>query len=99
MASYYHRKNGTYCVRVYVGMKDGKEILVSKTYRPVPGMAASRVRKDVQKFAKAFEAMVRAGDFIPGVTKIEQDPMTALMTVSEFAEKQRHFSADCGILG
>ncbi len=86
MASYYQRKNGTYCVRVYVCMKDGKEILVSKTYRPVPGMSASRVRKDVQKFAKAFEAMVRAGDYIPGA-KFEVDEGNGWMKISEFAAK------------
>lgn len=42
MASYYKRDNGTYCVRVSNGMKNGKQELISTTYKPLKITAKRR---------------------------------------------------------
>mgnify|MGYP005746780827 CR=1 FL=1 len=43
MASYYRRRNGTYCVRVSNGCKDGKQELLSATYKPPKRHAAELI--------------------------------------------------------
>ena len=67
MANYYKRKNGTYCVRVSNGMKDGKQELLSATYRPKKGMTPAQEKKGVEEFAALFEAAVHSGSYIPGM--------------------------------
>ena len=86
MASIYQRANGTYCVRVYAGIKFGVQKIVSKTYFPPPGMPKSRIEKDLQKFAREFEYMVHAGKFIPGMKISRKDTRSCYMTVGQFAE-------------
>ena len=66
MASYYRRKNGTYCIRVSNGKPGGKQELVSTTYKPPQGLSASAAEKGAKEFAELFEAAVHNGMFTPG---------------------------------
>lgn len=67
MANTYMRANGTYCVRVSNGRKNGKQALVSATYHPLPGATAAQTKKGLQEFAALFEAAVHSGKYRPGV--------------------------------
>ena len=67
MASLYKRPNGTYCVRVADGRKDGKPHIVSATYKPPAGLTAAQEKKGAKQFADLFEAAVRNGVYVPGV--------------------------------
>ena len=66
MASYYRRQNGTYCVRVSNGCKDGKQELISTTYKPPKGLTEKQIQRGVKEFAELFEASVHNGLYIPG---------------------------------
>lgn len=66
MASYYKRRNGTYCVRVSNSWKDGKQELISKTYRPPVGAIPLAIEKGVKEFAQLLEEAVHNGIYIPG---------------------------------
>lgn len=48
MASIYKRKNGTYCIRVSNGMKDGKQELISATYKPPTDITPVAEAKEVK---------------------------------------------------
>lgn len=84
MASIYRRENGTYCVRVYYGVHNGVQKVVSKTYTPPKGMTQKAIEKDLQRFAKRFEEMVHSGEFVPGAEIKMQDTRSAYMTVAQF---------------
>ena len=66
MASYYRRQNGTYCVRVSNGCKDGKQELISATYKPPTGYTEKQIQRGVKEFAELFEAAVHGGFFVSG---------------------------------
>ena len=66
MANYYRGKTGTYCVRVSNGMKDGRQELVSETYKPPAGATKAMIEKGVREFAALFEAAVHNGLYVPG---------------------------------
>ena len=84
MASYYKRKNGTYCVRVSNGTKNGKQELVSATYKPPTGISLEREEKEAAHFANLFEAAVHSGIYVPGM-KTKSTGTNALgLTVGEF---------------
>ena len=89
MASYYKRKNGTYCVRVSNGMKDGKQELISATYKPPIGITAAQEEREVKHFADLFEAAVHNGVYIPGMKTQSMKTNAFGMTVGEFIE--RHY--------
>ena len=89
MASYYKRKNGTYCVRVSNGMKDGKQELISATYKPPIGITAAQEEREVKHFADLFEAAVHNGVYIPGMKTQSTQTNAFGMTVGEFIE--RHY--------
>ena len=84
MASIYQRANGTFCVRVYYGVRNGVQKVVSKTYYPPDGMSPSMMKKDLNRFAKNFEAMVRSGEYVPGALEQRQDTRSVYMTLGEF---------------
>lgn len=84
MASYYRRKNGTYCVRVSNGTKDGKQELVSTTYKPPKGFTEKEIQRGVKEFAELFEASVHNGLYTPG-QRNKQVINTFGMTVRTFA--------------
>ena len=84
MASYYKRKNGTYCVRVSNGMKNGKQELISATYKPPVGITATQEEKEVKQFADLFEAAVHNGVYIPGMKTKSTQTNAFGLTVGEF---------------
>lgn len=84
MASYYRRKNGTYCVRVSNGCKDGKQELISATYKPPKDFTERETQRGVREFAKLFEASVHNGLYVHGKRgENTVDPFG--MTVGTFA--------------
>ena len=84
MASYYKRKNGTYCVRVSNGMKNGKQELISATYKPPVGITAAQEEKEIKQFADLFEAAVHNGVYIPGMKTKSTQTNAFGLTVGEF---------------
>ena len=84
MASYYKRKNGTYCVRVSNGMKNGKQELISATYKPPVGITAAQEEKEIKQFADLFEAAVHNGVYIPGMKTRSTRTNAFGLTVGEF---------------
>ena len=84
MASYYKRKNGTYCVRVSNGMKNGKQELISATYKPPVGITAAQEEKEIKQFADLFEAAVHNGVYIPGMKTRSTQTNAFGLTVGEF---------------
>ena len=66
MASYYRRRNGTYCVRVSNGCKDGKQELLSATYRPPKGVREREIQRGVKEFAELLPST--AGFMFPAGT-------------------------------
>ena len=89
MASYYKRKNGTYCVRVSNGMKNGKQELISATYKPPVGITAAQEEREAKHFADLFEAAVHNGVYIPGMKTQATQTNAFGLTVGEFIE--RHY--------
>ncbi len=87
MASYYKRKNGTYCVRVSNGMKNGKQELISATYKPPVGITATQEEKEVKQFADLFEAAVHNGVYIPGMKTKSTQTNAFGLTVGEFVDQ------------
>ncbi len=87
MASYYKRRNGTYCVRVSNGWKDGKQELISTTYRPPVGATPSAMERGVKEFAQLFEAAVHNGIYISGEKQKSSDISPLGMSVGEFVKK------------
>ena len=84
MASYYKRKNGTYCVRVSHGMKNGRQNLVSTTYKPPAGITAAQEKKEVKRFADLFEAAVHSGVYVPGMKAQSTQTNSFGWTIQEF---------------
>ena len=87
MASYYRRKNGTYCIRVSNGKPGGKQELVSTTYKPPQGLSASAAEKGAKEFAELFEAAVHNGMFTPGRKQRVEQINPFGVTLSDFIEQ------------
>ena len=90
MASYYKRKNGTYCVRVSHGMKNGRQNLISTTYKPPVGITAAQEKKEVKRFADLFEAAVHSGVYVPGMKAQSTQTNSFGWTIQEFI-RQHYF--------
>lgn len=86
MATYYKRKNGTYCVRVSNGLVGGRQQLVSATYRPMPGMSKTAMLCDLKEFCQRFEKAVHNGIFVPGGKRQIIDNSLAEMKLEDFIE-------------
>lgn len=84
MASYYKRKNGTYCVRVSNGLIGGRQQLVSATYRPMPGMSKAAMISDLQEFSRKFEKAVHDGVYVPGMRRQIVAPFFTEMPLERF---------------
>ena len=87
MASYYRRKNGTYCIRVSNGKPGGKQVLVSTTYKPPKGLSASAAEKGAKEFADLFEAAVHNGLYTPGRKEKTEKINPFGVTLSDFVKK------------
>ena len=79
------RKNGTFCVRVSNGRKNGKQVLISATYHPLPGATAAQTQKGLKEFAALLEAAVHSGQYHPGVDV--QKCLCEDLTVAEYAPR------------
>ncbi len=86
MASYYKRKNGSYCIRVSNGRKGGKQELVGTTYYPPDGLSAKATEKAVIEYAAMFESAVREGVFVSGKPVKPSSGMLGI-TLSEFVNE------------
>ena len=84
MASISKRKNGSYCIRVSNGSRNGKQDFVCTTYYPPKELTEKAARKSANDFASLFETAVRTGTYVPGDQK-NTSPLG--MTVSEFIVK------------
>ena len=52
------KKDGTcsYCIRVSNGYdREGRQVLVNRTFTPPPGMTGKKLEKELQRQADAFE--------------------------------------------
>ena len=87
MASYYRRKNGTFCIRVSNGKPGGKQELVSTTYKPPQGLSASAAEKGAKEFAELFEAAVHNGMFTPGRKQRVEQINPFGITLADFIEQ------------
>ena len=67
MANITKKPNGTYLIRVYNGVKNGKQDVVSKIYKPDPNSSPKAQRKETEDFATLFEAYVHNGQYVSGV--------------------------------
>lgn len=72
------RKRGeTYQIRVSSGYdSSGKQIIKTKTWKPLPGMTPKQIEKELSKQAVLFEQQVETGQFLDGT-----------ITLAEFADK------------
>lgn len=84
MASYYRRKNGTFCIRVSNGKPGGKQVRISTTYKPPVGISAKAADKAAMEYAAMFELAVHEGTYVPG--KKQKNPLSGIMgiTLSDF---------------
>lgn len=87
MANIYRRANGTYCVRVSNGKKNGKQILIATTYKPPKGVSGKAAEKGAKEFAALFEAAVHNGMITPGRKQRVGQINPFGITLSEFIEK------------
>lgn len=50
MAHITKRKNGSYLIRVSNGLKNGKQVFVNKTYKPLPGSSERTARRGAEQY-------------------------------------------------
>ena len=65
-------------------MKNGKQELISATYKPPVGITAAQEEKEVKQFADLFEAAVHNGVYIPGMKTKSTQTNAFGLTVGEF---------------
>ncbi|MGM9597028.1 MAG: tyrosine-type recombinase/integrase [Eubacteriales bacterium] len=65
-------------------MKNGKQELISATYKPPVGITAAQEEKEVKQFADLFEAAVHNGVYIPGMKTRSTQTNAFGLTVGEF---------------
>ena len=65
-------------------MKNGKQELISATYKPPVGITATQEEKEVKQFADLFEAAVHNGVYIPGMKTKSTQTNAFGLTVGEF---------------
>lgn len=63
MAYITQKNNGSFLIRVYYGMKNGKLHQVSTTFKPKPGTISSVAKRDAEKYAVMFEELVHSGGY------------------------------------
>ena len=63
MASITDRGNGTFLVRVYNGVKNGKPQSVAVTFKANAGSSPAVARRAAEKYAALFEELVHSGGY------------------------------------
>lgn len=82
------KKDGTcsYCIRVSNGYdRQGRQVLVNRTYTPPPGMTGKKLEKELQRQADAFEKEVHGGISLDASMKLD-DLIERWFT--EYADRQ-----------
>ena len=82
------KKDGTcsYCIRVSNGYdRQGRQVLVNRTYTPPPGLTGKKLEKELQRQADAFEQEVHSGISLDASMKVD-DLIERWFT--EYAEKK-----------
>ena len=82
------KKDGScsYCLRVSNGYdREGRQVLVNRTYTPPPGLTGKKLEKDLQRQADAFEQEVHNGISLDASMKVD-DLIERWFT--EYAEKK-----------
>lgn len=64
MASITDRGNGTFLVRVYNGVKNGKPQSVAVTFKANAGSSPAVARRAAEKYAALFEELVHSGGYM-----------------------------------
>ena len=73
------KKDGTcsYCIRVSNGYdREGRQVLVNRTFTPPPGMTGKKLEKELQRQADAFEQEVHSGISLISSSSLRQPPNT-----------------------
>ena len=82
------KKDGTcsFCIRVSNGYdREGRQVLVNRTYTPPPGLTGKKLEKELQRQADAFEQEVHNGISLDASMKVD-DLIERWFT--EYAEKK-----------
>ena len=55
-------RDSSYCIRVSNGYdRQGRQVLVNRTFTPPPGLTGKKLEKELQRQADAFEQEVHSG--------------------------------------
>lgn len=82
------KKDGTcsYCIRVSNGYdRQGRQVLVNRTFTPLPGLTGKKLEKELQRQADAFEQEVHSGISLEASMKLD-DLIEKWFT--EYADRQ-----------
>ena len=82
------KKDGTcsYCIRVSNGYdRQGRQVLVNRTFTPLPGLTGKKLEKELQRQADAFEQEVHSGISLDASMKLD-DLIEKWFT--EYADRQ-----------
>lgn len=82
------KKDGTcsFCIRISNGYdREGRQVLVNRTYTPPPGLTGKKLEKELQRQADAFEQEVHNGISLDASMKVD-DLIERWFT--EYAEKK-----------
>ena len=82
------KKDGTcsYCIRVSNGYdRQGRQVLVNRTFTPPPGMTGKKLEKELQRQADAFEQEVHNGISLDASMKLNE---LIERWFTEYADKQ-----------
>lgn len=75
-----------YCVRVSNGLYDGRQQLVSATFKPRHGVSRSVELRELAEFERKFERAVHNGLYVPGAKRQVVDPYYGEMPLATFIE-------------
>lgn len=87
MASITKKENGSFLIRVYNGIKDGKPQSVAVTFRANPGASPATARRAAEKYAILFEELVHSGGYEKKVSANFAPRIRQKLKLSEFVQK------------
>ena len=87
MASITKKQNGSFLIRVYNGIKDGKPQSVAVTFRANPGASPATARRAAEKYAILFEELVHSGGYEKKVSANFAPRIRQKLKLSEFVQK------------
>ena len=87
MASITKKENGSFLIRVYNGIKNGKPQSVAVTFRANPGASPATARWAAEKYAVLFEELVHSGGYEKKVSANFFPRIRRKLKLSEFVQK------------